>query len=423
MATYLPVPGTLPDGWCPTTWQTVLNQFAALLPIEINGEDEILVQPDTPTVDERDKVWIKTLDVAPWVESINIWVPEIPPAGAWRPIPGQPVYFVDTGAADAMVITTGENMNSELFLTGRIFMVKANNTNTGAVTLAVDTVTAKSVKKQNNLDMEAGDFVSGQILLLAYDPVSNVFEVVNTLTPPATPAPVVIDTTGLTKMVTVSEYDNVGLPAVIEHGIGANPDYFRIGLYCETGELGYVHGDEVNGDSVQFCTGIVGNPPATVGERLSHLGVAFDSINVYTRPSSFLISGAQRLCAYWGPLSANSGLTVLSPGNWKFILRAFYLSPKVPAIDTQPVSLTKTAGQNAVFTVVASGDTPLEYQWQRNGVNIFDGGRLSGTATASLTITGVVDGVPPGGDEANYSCNVTSSIGTISSNTASLTVT
>jgi len=424
MATYLPVPGTLPDGWCPATWQTVLNQFAALLPIEISGEDEILVQEDTPTVDERDKVWIKTLDVAPWVESINIWVPEIPPAGAWRPIPGQPVYFVDTGAADAMVITTGENMNSELFLTGRIFMVKANNTNTGAVTLAVDTVTAKSVKKQNNLDMEAGDFVAGQILLLAYDPVSNVFEVVNTLTPPATPAPVVIDTTGLTKMVTVSEYANPGLPTVIEHGIGNVPSYYRVGLYCETGGDGYVHGDEIPGDSVQVGAGLPPFTPVPITyKRLSQLWITFDAINVYTKGDFGNSGGTQWIYSKYGPLSATAGDIALDPNNWKVILRAFYLSPKVPSIDTQPVSLTKAAGTNAVFTVVASGDTPLDYQWQRNGVNIFDGGRLSGTATASLTITGVVDGVPPGGDEANYSCNVTSSIGTISSNTASLTVT
>lgn len=412
MATYLPTPGTLPAGWCPSTWQTVLNQFAALLPIVINGGDEVIIQADTPGVDDRGKLWVKTLDVAPWVDSIRIWVAEIPPSGDWRPIPGQPVYFVDTGAADAMVITTGESMNSELFLTGRIFMVKANNTNTGPVTLAVDSIAAKGVKKQNNVDMEAGDFVAGQILLLAFDPVSNVFEVVNTLAPEAPPAPVVVDTTGLVKM-TPSEdpIPAIGVETTIAHGFGAVPTSIRLTFKCATGELGYVAGDELDVDTI--TSWYVG---AERGRR--PFRVACDDENIYIRRGQ-----VDDFRATYGPGTAGAADQSLTEAFWLLKTYAFYLAPKAPTITTQPVSLTKTAGQNATFTVVASGDTPLTYQWQRNGVNIFDGGRLSGTQTASLTITGVVDGVPPGGDEANYSCNVSNAEGSVSSNTASLTVT
>jgi hypothetical protein len=414
MATYLPVPGTIPNGFCPASWQAVLNQFAALLPIIINGEDEVIIQDDTPGVDDRGKVWVKTLDVAPWVDSIRIWVAEIPPAGDWRPIPGQPVYFVDSGAVNTMVITTGESMNSELFLTGRIFMVKANNTNTGAVTLAVDTVGAKAVKKQNSVDMEAGDFVAGQILLLAFDPVSNVFEVVNTLTPEPTPAPVIIDTTGLTKM--IPSVDPIPAPGaaeyVIPHGFGAIPTNVRCVLSCVNPEFGYVTGDEVDvNDITSVYLGVErGRRP---------FRIACDDENIYIRRHNLVTD----LNVLYGPGNAALGEITLTEINWDIKTYAYYMAPKVPSIVTQPTSLSRAAGTNATFTVVAGGDTPLSYQWQRNGVNVFDGGRLSGTGTASLTITGVVDGVPPGGDEANYSCVVTSAIGTISSNTASLTVT
>src|SRR5260370_17929821 len=41
-----------------------------------------------------------------------------------------------------------------------------------------------------------------------------------------------------------------------------------------------------------------------------------------------------------------------------------------PSITTQPANLTVTAGQTAMFTVVAAGVAPLGYQWQKNGVNI-----------------------------------------------------
>lgn len=413
MATYLPVPGTIPAGFCPASWQAVLNQFAALLPIIINGEDEVIIQVDTPGVDDRGKLWIKMLDVAPWVDSIRVWVPEIPPSGDWRPIPGQPVYFVDTGAVNTMTITTGENMNSELFLTGRLFCIKANNTNTGAVTLAVDTITAKSVKKQNNVDMEAGDFVAGQILLLAFDPVSNVFEVVNTLTPEPTPAPVVIDTTGLTKM--IPSEDPIPAPGaaeyVIPHGFGAVPTKFWCSLVCKVTVFGngYSAGDELPIEVIEDA-GTPQYPP---------FRITADDENIYIR-RYYLATGLNVLR---GPTDSALFPVTLVEGDWRIKTYAFYMAPKTPSIVTQPTSLSRAAGTNATFTVVAGGDTPLSYQWQRNGVNIFDGGRLSGTTTASLTITGVVDGVPPGGDEANYSCVVTSAIGSVSSNTASLTVT
>lgn len=412
MATYLPTPGTLPAGWCPSTWQSVLNQFAALLPIIVNGEDEVIIQDATPGVDDRGKLWIKTLPAAPWVDSIRIWVAEIPPSGDWRPIPGQPMYFVDTGAVNTMVITTGEAMNTEAFLTGRLFLVKANNTNTGAVTLAVDTIAAKGVKKQNNIDLEAGDFVAGQIIMVAFDPDSNVFEVVNTLTPEPTPAPVVVDTTGLTKMVPSEDpIPASGLETTIAHGFGAIPTSIRLTLKCVTGEIGYVANDEIDVDTV--TSWYVG---AERGRR--PFRVACDDENIYIRRGQ-----VDDLKVVAGPGLAGAGDLSLTEAFWNLKTYAFYLAPKAPSITTQPVSLTKTAGQNATFTVVASGDTPLTYQWQRNGVNIFDGGRLSGTQTASLTITGVVDGVPPGGDEANYSCNVSNAVGSVSSNTASLTVT
>jgi len=66
----------------------------------------------------------------------------------------------------------------------------------------------------------------------------------------------------------------------------------------------------------------------------------------------------------------------------------------VPAITTQPTSQTVTAGGNAVFTVVASGNPAPTYQWQVNTnggstwTNLTNTVPYSGTATATLTITG-----------------------------------
>ncbi|HXF44674.1 MAG TPA: immunoglobulin domain-containing protein [Burkholderiaceae bacterium] len=51
-----------------------------------------------------------------------------------------------------------------------------------------------------------------------------------------------------------------------------------------------------------------------------------------------------------------------------------------PSIGAQPQSVAVTEGQNARFTVSASGDAPLSYQWKRNGADI------AGATAASYAI-------------------------------------
>jgi hypothetical protein len=56
-----------------------------------------------------------------------------------------------------------------------------------------------------------------------------------------------------------------------------------------------------------------------------------------------------------------------------------------PTITSQPQSLSLCAPSPAVFTVAADGDG-LTYQWRRNGVPLVEGGNVSGSTTAMLTI-------------------------------------
>jgi hypothetical protein len=44
--------------------------------------------------------------------------------------------------------------------------------------------------------------------------------------------------------------------------------------------------------------------------------------------------------------------------------------PQPPVITVQPQDATVVVGDRAQFTAVAQGSTPLEYQWQKNGVNL-----------------------------------------------------
>lgn len=98
------------------------------------------------------------------------------------------------------------------------------------------------------------------------------------------------------------------------------------------------------------------------------------------------------------------------------ILAAIEIVPSsaatMPAISSQPSSMTVTTGQTAAFSVTATGTAPLSYQWRRGGAAI-SGATSSAYTTAATTIAdnGVQFGVA-----------VSNSKGTVTSGTATLTV-
>lgn len=87
------------------------------------------------------------------------------------------------------------------------------------------------------------------------------------------------------------------------------------------------------------------------------------------------------------------------------------LATTSPGITKPPQDQTVAQGQNASFTVVASGSSPLAYQWN------FNGSAISGSTSASLSLTNVQ------ADQAgSYTVTVANILGTITSQAATLTV-
>jgi glucose/arabinose dehydrogenase len=93
------------------------------------------------------------------------------------------------------------------------------------------------------------------------------------------------------------------------------------------------------------------------------------------------------------------------------VFRVQFTGNTAPTISSQPANLTVAAGQSASFTVAASGTAPLQYQWQRNGVNIPN----ANAATYSFTTTASDNG-------ATFRVIVSNSVGSATSNSATLTV-
>src|SRR6185295_9159489 len=93
-----------------------------------------------------------------------------------------------------------------------------------------------------------------------------------------------------------------------------------------------------------------------------------------------------------------------------------------PQISAQPVSQNLYAGQTARFTVTGGGSEPLTYQWQSGPAggpysNMGNGGRISGTDTATLTIGNI-----NAGDQLDYLVYLSNGLGSVTSSVATLTV-
>lgn len=83
-----------------------------------------------------------------------------------------------------------------------------------------------------------------------------------------------------------------------------------------------------------------------------------------------------------------------------------------PTITTQPASITVTAGNDAVFAVVARGTEALSYQWR------YLGEPISGANSPVYRLSGTFVG-----QSGEYSVQVSNAAGTVVSNTVTLTVT
>ena len=81
-------------------------------------------------------------------------------------------------------------------------------------------------------------------------------------------------------------------------------------------------------------------------------------------------------------IGPDGNLYYLSRGQ-SAVYKVSFTGSLAPSIVTQPSSQTVTVGESATFEVVASGASPLEYQWQRDEENI--PGATSRTYTVAST--------------------------------------
>jgi hypothetical protein len=84
-------------------------------------------------------------------------------------------YGTDAGAADAYVVTMPYTPTA--YTDGMLVAFKAGNANTGACTVNVDSLGAKSIKRQDGSAPIAGDIAANKIVELRYNSTSGYFEI------------------------------------------------------------------------------------------------------------------------------------------------------------------------------------------------------------------------------------------------------
>ncbi|WP_211102049.1 discoidin domain-containing protein [Nitrospirillum pindoramense] len=156
--------------------------------------------------------------------------------------------------------------------------------------------------------------------------------------------------------------------------------------------------------SATFTVLTAGSTPLTYQWQRGGVAIPGATGYSYTTPVTALTDNG---ALYSVVVSNASGTSVTSKSALLSVV-----PPTVPAIVAQPQPQTVIAGQNAAFSVTATGSPVLRYQWYRNGTAI------SG-ATASVYNTPVLTLADNG---ASFTVVVTNTAGTVTSAAAVLTV-
>ncbi len=158
----------------------------------------------------------------------------------------------------------------------------------------------------------------------------------------------------------------------------------------------------------------------TEGQSATFIGVADGTppLNYQWQRNGTAISGATS-ASYTtsATTSADDGSQLAlivsnSVGSVSSKAATLHVNPGPPSITAQPASQTVTVSQTATFRVVASGTSPLTYQWQKNGVAV------SGATSASYI-------TPPAiltDSGSQFAVVVSNASGSVTSHTATLTV-
>lgn len=115
-----------------------------------------------------------------------------------------------------------------------------------------------------------------------------------------------------------------------------------------------------------------------------------------------------------GGVATNGGTSIVT-GFWSFY--AAGTETPAPVIFIQPSNCSSHIGKAVLFSVVASGDEPLVYQWFKGGTSLINSSHYIGVQANTLVISNITLK-----DLGQYYCVITNAYGSITSSAASLMI-
>lgn len=200
---------------------------------------------------------------------------------------------------------------------------------------------------------------------------------------------------------------NFGWPNV--EGVSRNPAYTNP-------VFAYDHAD-----SKCAITGGVFFNPSTTRYPASYVGKYFYQDYCTSAISTLAVSGSTVTSSIFGQHLPGlpTGLNVGPDGNLYFLSRnnnalykIIYTSDSAPTITGQPKNTTVAQGSATQLLITTTGSAPLAYQWQKNGINI------AGATSATYPINQAALA-----DSGQYAVVVSNTLGSVTSQTVTLSVT
>ncbi len=140
-------------------------------------------------------------------------------------------YAADAGANDTYAITLSPAPDA--YVTGQTFRFKANTANTGAATLNVNSLGAKTIVKGVNTTLADGDIAAGQLCTVIYDGTNFVLQ--SPVSTALTPTNYGLFKNGITSRTSVAGSGTEN----IAHGLGQIPKKVRLSSGMFTNSTNY----------------------------------------------------------------------------------------------------------------------------------------------------------------------------------------
>jgi hypothetical protein len=156
------------------------------------------------------------------------------------------------------------------------------------------------------------------------------------------------------------------------------------------------------GSAATFTVGASGTAPLSYQWYKGSAAISGATSSTYSIASTQSIDAGSYVCVVTNNAGSVSSSTVTLTVSTAAV---------APSVATQPASATVAVGGSVLFSVTANGTAPLSYQWYKGT------SAVTGATTSNYALTGVQTA-----DAGSYTCVVANSVGSVTTDAATLTV-